>query len=252
MNRAVMQVSVIRSQKVLVDDGGSSRMVDSLPEAESLTGRNPQRRVHTGCFRFNKVNANMHPLEPLSQAEVQQAVQLLRQSGRIQPTTRFVSVSLIEPTKSAYRAGGPLPREAFISLFDNAANACYEAVVSLTQGCLVSWKHIPDVQPTITIDEQIECEQAVLASPEFKAALEKHYGVSDTSLVMVDFWSAGNYGNAEEGQSRLARPLCFLRADPTDNGYARPIEGIRPVVDVNTMRVVRIEEWTMACTSRVL
>jgi primary-amine oxidase len=39
------------------------------------------------------------------------------------------------------------------------------------------------------------------------------------------------------------RPLCFLRSDPTDNGYARPIEGIRPVVDLNLMQVIRVEEY---------
>lgn len=59
---------------------------------------------------------------------------------------------------------------------------------------------------------------------------------------MVDIWSAGNYGSEEDRTLRLARPLCFLRADPTDNGYARPIEGLRPVVDLNTMTVIRIEE----------
>ncbi len=49
---------------------------------------------------------------------------------------------------------------------------------------------------------------------------------------------------AEEDRTRrLARPLCFLRTDPTDNGYARPIEGIRPVVDLNTMQVIRVEEY---------
>jgi Cu2+-containing amine oxidase len=41
-------------------------------------------------------------------------------------------------------------------------------------------------QPTLSIDEQIECEQAVLSSPAFRAALEKQYGITDTSLVMVD------------------------------------------------------------------
>ena len=46
------------------------------------------------------------------------------------------------------------------------------------------------------------------------------------SLVMVDIWSAGNYGTEEDRTHRLARPLCFLRTDPTDNGYARPIEGL--------------------------
>ena len=95
----------------------------------------------------------------------------------------------------------------------------------------------------MTIDEQVECEQAVLASPEFKAALKKHYGIDDTSLVMVDIWSAGNYGSEEDRTRRLARPLCFLRTDPTDNGYVRPIEGLRPVVDLNTMKVIRVEEY---------
>ena len=92
----------------------------------------------------------------------------------------------------------------------------------------------------MSIDEQVECEQAVLSSPEFKAALKKHCGVEDTSLVMVDIWSAGNYRSEEDRTRRLARPLCFLRSDPGDNGYARPIEGIRPVVDLNTMEVIRV------------
>src|SRR5262249_40634305 len=83
----------------------------------------------------------------------------------------------------------------------------------------------------------------VLASPEFRAALKKQYGLDDTKLVMVDIWSAGNYGSEEDRTRRLARPLCFVRSDPTDNGYARPIEGLRPVVDLNQMKVIRVEEY---------
>src|SRR5262249_3376359 len=60
---------------------------------------------------------------------------------------------------------------------------------------------------------------------------------------MVDIWSAGNYGSEEDRTRRLARPLCFVRTDPTDNGYARPIEGLRPVVDLNLMEVIRVEEY---------
>src|SRR3954454_21985969 len=94
----------------------------------------------------------------------------------------------------------------------------------------------------MTIDEQVECERAVITSPAFRDALKRHTGVDDTSLVMVDIWSAGNYGSEEDSTRRLARPLCFLRTDPTDNGYHRPIEGLRPVVDLNTMQVIRVEE----------
>ncbi|MFO0798523.1 MAG: primary-amine oxidase [Gemmataceae bacterium] len=186
-----------------------------------------------------------HPLEPLSAAEVQQAVRLLRADGKVTPTTRFVSVSLREPPKElvhGFTGRDAVRREAFVVLFDNATNACHEATVCLTRGQVLAVRHVPGVQPTMTIDEQIECEQAVLASAEFKAALKAHHGVEDTRLVMVDIWSAGNYGSEEDRTRRLARPLCFLREDATDNGYVRPIEGLRPVVDLNTMTVLRVEE----------
>jgi primary-amine oxidase len=186
-----------------------------------------------------------HPLEPLSAAEVARAISLLAAWGKLTPTTRVVSVMLAEPPKSAVHAGtgwDALPREASAVLFDNATNECFEAELNLTAETVSACKHVPGVQPTMTIDEQVECEQAVLASPEFAAALKRQYGIADTKLVMVDIWSAGYYGEAPERGKRLARPLCFVRADPTDNGYARPIEGIRPVVDLNTMKVIRVEE----------
>lgn len=192
------------------------------------------------------MSSGTHPLEPLTAAEVRLAVSVLRDAGKLTPTTRFVSVSLKEPPKAVvhgFTGKELIRREAFAVLLDNAANACYEAAVSLTDRKLLSWKHVPGVQPTMTADEMTECEQAVLASPEFQAALKRQYGVEDTSLVMVDIWSAGNYGEPEESNRRLARPLCFLRSDPTDNGYARPIEGLRPVVDLNEMRVIRVEEY---------
>ncbi len=186
----------------------------------------------------------IHPLEPLSAEEVRRVVMTLGDANKVTPTTRFVSVQLKEPPKAAVHAGAvDGPREAFVVLFDNAANSCFEAVVSVSLGTVASWQHVPGVQPTMTIDEQVECERAVLTSAEFAAALQRQYGITDTSLVMVDIWSAGYYGTAEEGSRRLARPLCFLRTDPSDNGYVRPIEGIRPLVDLNEMRVIRVEEF---------
>jgi primary-amine oxidase len=187
-----------------------------------------------------------HPLEPLGADEVEQAVGLLLEHNKLTPTTRIVSISLREPDKQrvhAWAGKESLPREAFAVLFDNGTNTAHEATLSLTDSALLSFRSHTGVQPTMTIDEQVECEQAVLRSPAFKAALKKHHGIEDTSLVMVDIWSAGNYGSEEDRTRRLARPLCFVRKDPTDNGYHRPIEGIRPVVDLNTMEVIRVEEY---------
>ena len=45
-----------------------------------------------------------HPLEPLTAEEVQLAVTLLKDAGKVTPTTRFVSVSLKEPAKAFVHA----------------------------------------------------------------------------------------------------------------------------------------------------
>jgi primary-amine oxidase len=91
----------------------------------------------------------------------------------------------------------------------------------------------------------VEMELMLRENPAFKEVLLRQYGVRDTSLIMADIWSVGFYGGEEERHCRLARPICFLRSDPTDNGYARPLEGIRPVVDVNTMQVMAIIIYTL-------
>jgi primary-amine oxidase len=187
-----------------------------------------------------------HPLEPLTASEVAASVALLKALPIFTPSTRIISVFLREPEKSSVYgwpdASAP-DRCADAVLFDNSLNTAYSIALNLASGTVIAQKTAPGAQPTLSVDEQVECEQAVIASPEFKAALERHYGITDTSLVMVDIWSAGNYGSEEDRSRRLTRPLCFLRADPTDNGYARPIEGIRPVVDLNQMKVIRVEEY---------
>ena len=126
--------------------------------------------------------------------------------------------------------------------FDNSANQAYTIDLNLRTGATSVAAAPKGSQPTMSVDEQIECERAVLNSKEFQEALRKHHRITDPSRVMVDIWSAGNYGSEEDSTRRLARPLCFLRSDPTDNGYARPIEGLRPVVDLNKMEVIRVEE----------
>ena len=190
---------------------------------------------------------SMHPLEPLTSAEVSEAVALLRSAGEFSPKTRIISVTLREPEKEDVYAWPAVPfaeRRAEAIVFDNGTNIAAKVRLDLSGKQVESWTPAPaGSQPTLSLDEQIECEQAVIHSAAFRDALERHYGVSDTSLVMVDIWSAGNYGSEEDGTRRLTRPLCFLRKNSTDNGYAHPIEGIRPVVDLNTMTVIRVEEY---------
>ena len=185
-----------------------------------------------------------HPLDPLSSTEIEDAVAILRAQRKLGEKVRFESVVLNEPAKDAVLSPNgtdPAAREAFIILLDNETGAAYEAVISLTEGTVKSWTHIPDVQPRLMMDEFFECEQAVKASPEFRAALQKR-GITDTGLIMVDPWPAGNYGVEEENGLRLSFARSWLRTSPTDNGYARPIEGVIAVVDLNKMEVIKVED----------
>jgi primary-amine oxidase len=185
-----------------------------------------------------------HPLEPLSAAEIAAAVAIVRAERKVGGAFRFPCVTLHEPPKPlvlAFQPGDRFEREAFLILLDNATGDMYEAIVSLSQQRVTSWQHVPDAQPNIMADELAECEQAVKAHPEFQAILAKR-GITDLDLVVVDPWAIGHFGIAGEAGIRLSRCLCYLRTTPEGNFYSRPIDGVVPVVDLNKMQVLQIED----------
>lgn len=185
-----------------------------------------------------------HPLEPLTAEEVAAAVAIVRQHHNVGKSFRFPCVTLNEPPKAfvlSYREGEPFNREAFLILLDNETGKTYEAIASLTEGSVISWEHIPDVQPNIMADELAECEQAVKAHPEFAAALAKR-DITDLNSVVVDPWAIGNFGFQDEQGLRISRCICYVRTTPKSNFYSHPIDGLVPVVDLNTMQVIRIED----------
>ncbi|HKW95342.1 MAG TPA: primary-amine oxidase [Methylomirabilota bacterium] len=185
-----------------------------------------------------------HPLDPLRADEITRAWEILRAERRLGPRARAVSIALHEPPKEvvlAHRPGGAVTRAAFVVLMDREAGKTYEAVVSLSEGRVVSWEHVPGVQPAIILDEFFECEAAVRADPRWQEAMRKR-GVTDFSLAMVDSWSAGYFPQEGEEGRRLVRALTWVRRSPRDNGYARPVANLLTVVDLNEMKVLRVED----------
>lgn len=185
-----------------------------------------------------------HPLEPLSALELALATQIVRQERQLDQHVRFVSVTLQEPPKSvvlAFKEGDIVAREAFIILLDSREEKTYEAVVSLSEGRVVTWEYIPGVQPSILLDEFYRFEPLVKAHPDFQAAMRKR-GITNMDLVMVESSTSGNYGAEEEQTRRIMRGLVWLKSDPTDNSYAHPVEGVQAIVDLHKMQVIRIED----------
>jgi primary-amine oxidase len=193
-----------------------------------------------------------HPLDPLSGAEIASAVAALRAAGRLSPDARVIDVSLREPAKERMtqpgrygEADAPVAREAAAVLLEPAAGATYEAVVSLDDGAVTGWREVPGACPPVTLEEYAACERLVRRDPAFRAGLARR-GITHPDRVLVEAWGLGAFGRPEDAGRRLAWTLCFERAAPDGpdalNPYARPVEGLHAIVDLNAMTVVRVED----------
>ncbi len=188
--------------------------------------------------------ASIHPLDPLRAAEIERAWEIVRAERPLGPRVRVIFVMLHEPDKKVvlgHRPGDRVDRAAFVVLIDSAAGKTYEAIVSLGEGRVLSWEHVPGAQPAIVLDEFVECEAAVRADPRWREALRRR-GVTDPSLAMVDCWSAGNFGFPADEGHRLVRALTWVRRHAGDNGYARPVANLLTVVDLDRMEVLAVED----------
>ncbi|GAA0162884.1 oxidase [Lithospermum erythrorhizon] len=223
-----------------------------------------------------------HPLDPLSPAEIAVAISTVRAAGatpEVRDSMRFVEVVLLEPDKQvvaladAYffppfqpsllprtKGGSIIPRElpprlARLVVYNKKSNGTSVWIVQLSEvhaatrgghhrGKVVSSKVVPDVQPPMDAVEYAECEAVVKEYPRFIDAMKKR-GIEDMDLVMVDAWCVGYYSEVDAPSRRLAKPLIFCRTEsdcPMENGYARPVEGIHVVVDMQNMVLLEFED----------
>ena len=168
---------------------------------------------------------------------------MLTNDGRVSPAIRFVSVGLHEPPKSeAALSPGQAPRrEAFIVAVEPREHMTYEAVVSLTAGSVLAWRPVPGARAPITAGEYAASERLVRADPAFRDGLRRR-GIHNPDQVLVESWGIGTFAREEDAGRRLVWTLCFYRASPGDNPYAKPIHGLHAVVDLDDMAVVRVED----------
>ena len=192
------------------------------------------------------VTGTGHPLEPLSADEIAEAARLLRDARGLGPSARFVFVELHEPAKAAVLAWSPgdepLSREAHVVLYERGERTTYDAVVSLTDREVRSFTAVPGVQAPIMDEEFTSCEKIVQADPRWQQAMRRR-GVTDFELTMIDPWASSWTGPADDPSARrIVRPLTWLRAAPGEHGYARPVEGLIVVVDLDAGEVVEVED----------
>ena len=184
--------------------------------------------------------AQPHPLDPLSDAEIETAARILRAAPQFPAGAMFSTIVLNEPGKAdvlAFKPGAPMTRQAFAIVLDRPANRTFESVVDLGASRVVSWNEVMGVQAPVLQTEYDELVKIVKANPEWQAAMKKR-GITDFGTVQVDGWAVGQVAAAQPA-ARLLRAVTYL-VGGQKNFYGRPVEGVVALVNMNTGKVVEL------------
>ncbi len=187
----------------------------------------------------------IHPLDCLTSAEISAAVDVVRAHADMDDTGWFETITLDEPAKDElkeYADGATVPRRAYVCCYEPSGNRTLSGTVDLEAKKLVRWDHVPGVQARIVADEFTMGNELVRQDTRFREACAKR-GISDLETVLVETWSAGNFGVPEEDGERLAYCYCWVINAAGDNRYGRPIANLHPVVDLRRRKVIRIDDF---------
>jgi primary-amine oxidase len=182
-----------------------------------------------------------HPLDPLTVDEIAAAVAILAANGDADAATRFASIDLDEPEKAAvlaWRPGQPVARRALVRA--RRGRTVYAGVVDLQNRRVESWQAIRGVQSRILAEEWRSARHVTTADQGWQAAMRRRgYDRSRLKDISCAPLPAGYLGEAAERGRRLLKVICF---DVTrgSNVWARPIEGLVAVVDVDARRVIHM------------
>ena len=114
--------------------------------------------------------------------------------------------------------------------------------MSLTADKVSAWEHLPGQQPNMTVDEWHECDVMLRSHPAVIEALARR-GITDLSLVLSDMWA---YGAALVPERYAGRRIgwcdVWYRGSERGNPYAHHLSGLHPIVDLNAMELLELED----------
>ena len=120
--------------------------------------------------------------------------------------------------------------------------AAYKGVVSLGDERVLSWEHRPGEHPPMTPDEFHDVDAALRSDPRIVEALARR-DVTDLDLVLFDTWAYGAELVPERYRGRrIAWADVWHRDSPTTNPYANMLSGLHPIIDLNTMELLELED----------
>jgi primary-amine oxidase len=186
-----------------------------------------------------------HPLDPLSQPEIEDAVRIFTDSDHANGKAYFSSLALIEPEKPVmqqWQPGQPMPRRVRLLGMDSGTDGGFECDIDLERASVDSFTRLSEGQSPYGYYDVARAVRLTKEHPEWQQAMQRR-GITDFELVQIDPWPGGGYPHHSiPKQHRAMRAISFLRMDKTDNGYARPIHGLIAHVDLTEGKVAYVED----------
>ncbi|RKN05930.1 primary-amine oxidase [Streptomyces radicis] len=181
--------------------------------------------------------------DPLDPEEIGGVVALVRRDERIGARPRFWGMAVEEGLARGLAPGQGRP--ARLVVMNPDAHEAWE-VTAWTAGSdrpasLVAWRPVDAKRPGVSSEEARLVARAAREHPLLKEALARR-GIHDTSLVWVDPESITGFEPEDLKDRRLSWGTVWHRESEDDNGYARPVAGLVPIVDLETLDVVRVED----------
>ena len=187
----------------------------------------------------------IHPLDSLSIEEIEKSITIFKLDKNSDKNSVFSYITLDEPEKEFvknFKSGDPFSRQSKIVGIDSNSRG-FEVLVDLTREKVISFISLPEeAGPTYTMTEILTAIQLTLENEQYQEALKKR-GITDLNLIQIDPWPGGGIvnKNIKKGH-RALKTISFLKENPSDNAYAKPIQGLISHVDVTEKRVVEIED----------
>ncbi|WP_198665188.1 tyramine oxidase [Tropicimonas sp. IMCC34011] len=180
-----------------------------------------------------------HPLDGLSGEEYGRIGEILRDAEIATDETLYPLIELIEPEKSAvldWEEGDDLARRAMVHMSAPDGDGFVEATVNLTTGEVENTEPVTG-QPMILFQEFVSAMEGALSHPDMVTGLESR-GLTPEDVFCLPL-TAGNFFTGEEDGNRLMKVPCYLNPEGS-NFYAKPVEGLFAVVDLNTGEAIRV------------
>lgn len=126
-------------------------------------------RLKQLTYQVSATGPPPHPFDPLSTTEIEAAVAIVRKEHG---SLNFNGVTLYEPRKAEMLAWladperVPRPARAADVVAIAPGGKVFDGVVNLDQKKIIEWKHTPNVQPLITMEDLQEVEHIMRKDPK--------------------------------------------------------------------------------------